>query len=163
VALLDKTIEEVRNSPLCSDAVGRGGRSAVLRYLEAAQWKAEPTKGKRVSDYFIDTLRWRSELNVDTILERASTFEYEAASGKLFVRGSSLLGRPLIWLHVGRENNGADPEANIQFLIYTVVSKRPLHVQRKCGVAVTMIGTSSGEPRQNLSKGAISCITLFRY
>lgn len=121
-ALLDSTIAEVRASPLCSDAVAQGGRSAVWRYLEGAQWRAEPTRGKRVSDYFIETLAWRAEGGVDTVLQRGPAFEAEAASGKLFVRGSSLLGRPLIWLHAGRENNALDPEANIRFLIYTVVS-----------------------------------------
>lgn len=122
-ALLDLTIAEVRASPLCTDAVTRGGRSAVWRYLEAAQWREEPTRGKRVSEYFVETLEWRAEGKVDTVLKRAHTFEGEAASGKLFVRGSSLLGRPLIWVHAGRENNGLDPEANVRFLIYTVVSE----------------------------------------
>eukprot|EP00903_Cladosiphon_okamuranus_P007085 g6885.t1 len=121
-ALLDSTVAEVRASPACSNAaaVVQGGRSAVWRYLEGAQWREEPSRGKRVSDYFIDTLKWRAEGDVDTVLERGLTFESEAASGKLFVRGYSLLGRPLIWLHVGRENNALDPEANIRFLIYTV-------------------------------------------
>lgn len=125
-ALLDSTIAEVRASPACSGAalVAQGGRSAVWRYLEGAQWREEPTGGTRVSDYFIETLKWRAEGHVDTILDRGVTFEAEAASGKLFVRGSSLLGRPLIWLHAGRENNALEPEANIRFLIYTVVSSK---------------------------------------
>lgn len=123
-ALLDLTLAEVRANPLCSDAVAvaQGGRSAVWRYLEAAQWREEPTRGKRVSAYFIETLEWRAAGDVDTLLERGLTFEAEAASGKLFVRGSSLLGRPLIWLHAGREISGLEPEANIRFLVYTVVS-----------------------------------------
>lgn len=121
-ALLDSTIAEVRQNPLCSGVDAAGGRSAVWRYLEGAQWRAEPTRGKRVSDYFVETLEWRAQGEVDTILGRGHTFEDEAASGKLFVRGSSLLGRPLIWLHAGRENNALDPEANIRLLVYTVVS-----------------------------------------
>lgn len=121
-AMLDSTIAEVRAHPLCSDAVAQGGRSAVWRYLEGAQWREEPTRGKRVSDYFIETLEWRAKGNIDSVLERGKLFEAEAASGKLFVKGHSLLGRPLIWLHAGRENNALDPEANIRFLIYTVVS-----------------------------------------
>ena len=120
-AMLDATIAEVKASPLCSDAVAQGGRSAVWRYLEGAQWRAEPARGKSVSDFFVETLAWRAEGGVDTVLERGHAFEAEAASGKLFVRGSSLLGRPLIWLHAGRENNALDPEANIRFLVYTVV------------------------------------------
>ncbi|CAM9444984.1 unnamed protein product, partial [Hapterophycus canaliculatus] len=34
--------------------------------------------------------------------------------------GFSLLGRPLIWVHAGRESDVPDQEANVQFLIYTV-------------------------------------------
>lgn len=122
--MLELTIDEVRDSPLCaSDAIAEGGRSAIWRYLEGASWRLEPAaRGKRVSDFFLETLQWRKDGDVDTILDRAHSFEAEAASGKLFVRGCSLLGRPLIWVHAGREScDEPDPEADVQFLIYTVV------------------------------------------
>lgn len=121
-ALLEETIEEVRASPLCSSVKINAGKSAVWRYLVAAQWRLEPVAGKRVSDFFIDTLKWRIDEGVDRILEQAQTFGTEASSGKLFVRGTCLTKRPLIWVHLGRENNALDPEANVRFLIYTVVS-----------------------------------------
>ncbi|CAM9375536.1 unnamed protein product, partial [Hapterophycus canaliculatus] len=68
----------------------------LWRYLEGAQWRLEPVRGKRVSDFFLETLEWRKENQVDSVFDRARSFETEAASGKLFVRGFSLLGRPLI-------------------------------------------------------------------
>lgn len=118
--MLDVTIDEVRRSPL-SSAVTKGGRSAVWRYLVAAQWQLEPTQGRRVSWYFVDTLEWRKSQSVDTILDAAQRYAF-LPEAKLFVRGKCLRNRPLIWLHLGRENNSADPESNIRFLIYTVVS-----------------------------------------
>lgn len=123
-AMLETTIDEVRASPLCSSAKIIAGRSAVWRYLVAAQWRLEPVGGRRVSDFFIDTLKWRLDEGVDDILEQAKTFRTEAASGKLFVRGTCLTKRPLIWVHLGRENNALDPEANVRFLIYTVVREK---------------------------------------
>ncbi|CAM9517880.1 unnamed protein product [Scytosiphon promiscuus] len=118
--MLEQTISEARASPLCSDAVAKGGKTVLWRYLEGAQWRLEPVRGKRVSDFFLETLEWRKEKQVDSVLDRALSFKTEAASGKLFVRGTSLLGRPLIWVHAGRESDVDDPEANVQFLIYTV-------------------------------------------
>lgn len=94
----------------------------MWRYLEGAQWRVEPVRGKRVSAFFLETLEWRKEQGVDDILDRAESFASEASSGKLFVRGTCLEGRPLIWVHLGRENNAMDPEANVRFLLYTVVS-----------------------------------------
>lgn len=120
-AMLDQTVDEVRDSPLCV-RIEKGGRSAVWRYLEGAQWRIEPVRGKRVSAFFLETREWRTEQGVEDILDRAQSFAGEAASGKLFVRGTCLKGRPLIWVHLGRENNVLDPEANIRFLLYTVVS-----------------------------------------
>ena len=120
-AMLEATIDEVQASPLCSSVKIDAARSAVWRYLVAAQWRLEPVAGRRVSDFFIDTLKWRIDEGVDDILARAQTFRTEATSGKLFVRGTCLRKRPLIWVHLGRENNALDPEANVSFLIYTVV------------------------------------------
>lgn len=121
--MLETTIAEVQASPLCSDAaVAKGGRMAVWRYLEGARWRLEPVRGKRVSDFFLETLLWRKDGDVDTVLDRAHTFVDEASSGKLFVRGTSLLGRPLIWVRAGWEDSASDPEASIRFLVYTVVS-----------------------------------------
>lgn len=123
-ALLEATIDEVRASPLSSSVKVDGARSAVWRYLVAAQWRLEQAGGKRVSDFFVDTLKWRQEEGVDGILAQAQTFGSEASSGKLFVHGTCVMKRPLIWFHLGRENNALDPEANVRFLIYTVVSDR---------------------------------------
>lgn len=122
-AMLDITIDEVRSSPLFSNVSIKAGRSAVWRYMEGAQWRLEPVGGKRVSEFVLETLRWRKQEGVDNVLDRAHSFSTEAASGKLFVRGACQLNRPLIWLHLGRENNVLDPEANVRFLIYTVVSE----------------------------------------
>ena len=123
-ALLEATIDEVRASPLSSSVKVDEARSAVWRYLVAAQWRLEQAGGKRVSDFFVDTLKWRQEEGVDGILAQAQTFGSEASSGKLFVHGTCVMKRPLIWFHLGRENNALDPEANVRFLIYTVVSDR---------------------------------------
>lgn len=121
-AMLDVVIGEVRTSPLFSGGVDANtGKSAVWRYLEGAQWNVEPARGKRVSAFFLDTLQWRRDEDVDGLLARALSFESEATSGKLFVRGSCHLNRPLIWLHLGRENNALDPDANVRFLVYTLV------------------------------------------
>lgn len=121
-ALLTEAIKEIQEiSPLSTGV--KGGRSWVWRYLEGTQWLQEPVRGKRVSSFFVDTLEWRERENVDNILERPSDFIDEAASGKLFVGGKCLQGRPLIWAHLGRENNVLDPEANVRYLIYTVVSR----------------------------------------
>eukprot|EP00752_Nemacystus_decipiens_P011132 g9892.t1 len=169
-ALLDSTIAEVRASPLCTDAVARGGRSAVWRYLEGAQWREEPTRGKRVSEYFVETLAWRAEAGVDTVLDRGLTFEEEAASGKLFVRGSCLQGRPLIWLHAGRENNALDPEANIRFLIYTV-ERAIASMERKATtppskakfcvvVDCSLVGAGGQLPSLGFLKEAVSMLML---
>eukprot|EP00904_Undaria_pinnatifida_P009720 jgi/Undpi1/5879/HiC_scaffold_2.g01153.m1 len=111
-ALLEATIDEVRASPLSSSVKVDGARSAVWRYLVAAQWRLEQAGGKRVSDFFVDTLKWRQEEGVDGILAQAQTFGSEASSGKLFVHGTCVMKRPLIWFHLGRENNALDPEAN---------------------------------------------------
>lgn len=120
-AMLTVAIREVQEaSPLSSDI--KGGRSWVWRYMEGAQWRQEPVRGKRVSSFFVDTLEWRQRGNVDSVLDRALSFVDEAGSGKFFVRGRCRLGRPLIWVHLGRENNASDPQANISYLIYTVVS-----------------------------------------
>lgn len=120
-AMLDTTIAEVRASPLSCEVKPTGGRSAVWRYLEAAQWRIEPVRGKRVSDFFLDTCTWRKAEGVDGILDTSGSFADEAASGKMFVTGTSLAGQPLIWVYPFRENNAADPEANIKLLIYTMV------------------------------------------
>ncbi|CBN75827.1 conserved unknown protein [Ectocarpus siliculosus] len=120
-SMLETTIAEVQASPLCSGAaVANGGRTAVWRYLEGAQWRLEPVRGKRVSEFFLETLAWRQDGGVDTVLDRAHTFVDEASSGKLFVRGTSLLGRPLIWVHAGWEDGASGPEASLRFLVYTV-------------------------------------------
>lgn len=122
--MLDVAIEEVRKSPL-SSTITHGGRSAIWRYLHAARWRSE-ISGKRVSTYFLETLEWRKLLGIDGVLEdgQAASLLAEAATGKLFVRGTCLLHRPLIWFHLGRENNALDPESNVRFLIYTVVRKQ---------------------------------------
>lgn len=120
--MLDVVIEEVRRSPL-SSAVTHGGRSAIWRYLNAARWGTE-LSGKRVSSYFLETLEWRKLLAIDRVLEdkeHAASLLKEAATGKLFVRGTCLFHRPLIWLHLGRENNALDPVSNVRLLVYTVV------------------------------------------
>lgn len=125
-ALLDITIAEIQQQqPTCSSVSIKEGRSAAWRYMEGAQWRLEPVRGKRVSTFFLETLKWREREDVDSVLDvrRAhEMFAGEAATGKLFVRGSCLHGRPLIWVHLGRENNALDPEANVKFLVYTVVS-----------------------------------------
>lgn len=122
-AMLDAIIEEVQRSP-ASYAVAHGGRAAVWRYLEAARWQPE-VSGKPLSTYFLETLEWRESLGVDSILDRdentTKSLLSEARSGKMFVRGTCLLGRPLIWIHLGRERL-EEPESNLRFLIYTVVS-----------------------------------------
>lgn len=120
-AMLDATIKEVQQESTLSLDV-QGGRSWVWRYMEGAQWRREPVRGKRVSSFFIDTLEWRQRENVDEVLDRAQDFAAEAASGKLFVRGQCLCGRSLIWVHLGRENNAVDPEENVRYLVYTLVS-----------------------------------------
>lgn len=123
LGMLELTMDEVRDSPLSRDVDPKGGRSAIWRYLEAAQWRLEPARNKRVSEFFLDTLQWRQEEQVGDILLTPGAFLSEADSGKLFVRGRCLLGRPLIWVHLGRENNALDPEANVRFLIYTLVRR----------------------------------------
>lgn len=133
-SMVETTIAEVKASPLYPDTavVANGGRTAVWRYLEGAQWRFEPVRGKRVSDFFLETLVWRQDGKVDTVLDRAHTFVDEASFGKLFVRGTSLLGRPLIWVHAGWEDSASDPEASIRFLVYTVVSRSVMQAVRTC-------------------------------
>lgn len=122
-AILDATIEEVQRSP-ASCAVAHGGRTAVWRYLEAARWQPE-VSGKPVSTYFLETLEWRESLGVDSILDcdenTINSLLPETRSGGMFVRGTCLLGRSLIWIHLGRKRV-EEPESNLRFLIYTVVS-----------------------------------------
>lgn len=119
--MLDITVGEIMASPLSAGVKPDEGKSAVWRYMEGAQWRLEPVRGRRVSSYFLETLEWRKQENVDSVLDRADSFKREAATGKLFVRGTCLLGRPLIWVHLGRDDGKLDPEADVRFLIYTVV------------------------------------------
>lgn len=119
--MLDITVGEIMASPLSAGVKPAEGMSAVWRYMEGAQWRLEPVRGRRVSSYFLETLEWRKHKMVDSVLDRAESFKREAATGKLFVRGTCLLGRPLIWVHLGRDKGKLDPEADVRFLIYTLV------------------------------------------
>ena len=119
--MLDITIREVLASPLSAGVDPKGAKFEVWRYMEAAQWRLEPARGKRVSSFFLETLEWRKKERVDSVMDRADSFKREATTGKLFVRGTCYLGRPLIWAHLGRDGDDLDPEADVRFLIYTVV------------------------------------------
>jgi len=87
----------------------------LYRYLRARKWNLE-----KAFHMIRDTLKWRKDFGVvELMMGDLSAIEKESATGKMYIHGKDLTGRPIMYMKP-RLQNTKDADTQIRHLVYTL-------------------------------------------
>ncbi|KAI8873234.1 CRAL/TRIO domain-containing protein, partial [Ramicandelaber brevisporus] len=99
----------------------------LLRYLRASKWNLAKAK-----QMLSDTLRWR--LDYKPHLIAPPDVEKECLTGKIYLNGFDMAGRPIVYMKPVRENSNSQ-EGNVRNVVYQLeqaIRVMPTGVEKIC-------------------------------
>jgi len=112
--LLSQYNDDVRSE--CARSRFQLNSDCAKRYLRARQWNID--KSKTMLDA---TIAWRREFGLDALYDEkwVEVLAKENSTGKMYARGFSLCGRPLLYMKPRHENTH-DYDGNLKHLVYNM-------------------------------------------
>ncbi|KAI9716620.1 MAG: hypothetical protein M1828_007598 [Chrysothrix sp. TS-e1954] len=116
----------------------------LLRYLRAVSWASADAAAKRL----LTTLSWRREFDVLGIVNDPSRVAIESETGKQYILGYDIVGRPCLYMQPGRQNTAKSHRQieQLVFMLESLVTMMDPGQDMTCLLISFKNATSGGSP-----------------